>query len=172
MISIKKVLVGLTMVVGLVACQASSGGTMTNGWSAVAAADVTVNVAIGVENFLKGFETQMPGEVAIIKTIGLALASAVNSQASAMVSGASPATQSEFAALSIVMSCAPNLTTLLSSKPSTKNSSVTALSDLTSVVIDEGTAVAPAILAANAGTTTAAQLATDQQTLTTLSSTL
>jgi hypothetical protein len=157
----------------LAACQASpgvSGGAATVGtplgtWSALAAADVEVNVALGAVTYLGQFELQVPGAKATVQAAGNALAQGVVTQANDMASGASPAVQTKDAAIGSALALVPQLGTLLTTKQTGSGSSVTVLADLISFLGTESSYVIPAVANAIAGSTTASQLASDEAAL-------
>lgn len=150
---------------GLSACATSPAGTVANGWTATAAADVEVNVALGAVTYLKTFEDQVPGAKAAVQAAGHAIATAVTTQANGMVAGSSPLVQTEQAAIIAVIGVAPQLNTLLTTKQTGSGSTITVAGDLAGALIDEVTYVLPAVFNANAGATTAAQLQADEAAL-------
>lgn len=134
-------------------------------WTPVAAADVEVNAALGVENYLLDYETQNPSLKPLVRTIGQALARSVAAIALDQAAGASAKVTTVDAAVGVVLAAAPNLAQLATAKMKANGSPLTVAEDLAQLLLTEGQYVVPAASAAGAGTTTAAALATDQAML-------
>ena len=152
----------------LAACQSSSTGTVTVGpvtWTAVAAADVEVNAALAAVSWLKQVEVQLPLAKASLQASGQAMAGAVLGQANAMVAGASPAIQGQQAAISAIETALPGISALIPTKQSGSGSAVESVEDLITFLGSEGSYLVPSVLAANTGTITATQLASDESAL-------
>lgn len=163
----------LSLIAGLGACSTIASLTGASApWTPVASADVEVNAALGAITYLKAFEATQPGLAAPVKALGLALAAGVNAQASSLVAGAGAGPQSAAAAISATIAAAPTLSELLTSKISATGSAITVATDLASLLATDAAYVLPSIAAANTGTITATQLASDESALSSAASAL
>jgi hypothetical protein len=149
--------------IGLCAC-AVTNGTVSNGWTAEAAANVEYSAATSLEKQLGLLEVQLPGARADIAAAGDALAASVITQVTDMRQGASPAAQGKDAAISTVLSLLPNIGGIIASAPGT-DAAPNAIALGIGAIANDALYVGPAVLKANAGTTTADDVAIAKATM-------
>lgn len=156
----------LAAVLGLAACGTTTTTTngvttvtVSNGWTADAAGNVEYAEGTAIALQLGRLEAELPDQKAAIQAAGQALLKGVTAQVTDMQQGSSAIVQTKDAAISAIVSVAPNLSGIVSAVEA-KLGAINPLSDLVAFLANEAIYVGPAVLKANAGTTTPADVAT------------
>lgn len=156
----RKAILGVATALALAACVNSAGSP----WTAQDAASVEYAAATAVELQLVYLEGRMPAQKVAIAAAGQGLAAALNAQVNDLLQGSSVAVQSKDAAINAVIAVMPNMSGIIQAAMTSPTPPAPAqlLSDLVVFLTNETSFVGPAVVKANAGTTTAADVAAAQ----------